>query len=85
MDGGWHFSRSEPYVPLGRSVAKWRCLEMRGWRVVSVPWFRWFELQVRFGGGTAGRGEGGCLEMRGWRVVSVPWFRWFELQVRSLA
>ena len=60
MDGGWHFSRSEPYVPLGRSVAKWRCLEMRGWRVVSVPWFRWFELQVRFGGDDRG-GRGGGL------------------------
>ena len=44
VDGGWHFSRSAPYVPLGRAVAKWRCLEMRGWRVASVPWFQWRAL-----------------------------------------
>ncbi len=44
VDGGWHFSRSSPPVVLGRAVAKWRALEMRGWRVVSVPWHQWREL-----------------------------------------
>ncbi|GAX75247.1 hypothetical protein CEUSTIGMA_g2692.t1 [Chlamydomonas eustigma] len=46
VDGGWHFSRSStPRVPLARAVSKWRCLEMRGWKVVSVPWFQWFTLE----------------------------------------
>ena len=33
-------------MPLGRTVAKWRCLELRGWRVVSVPIFQWEQLKV---------------------------------------
>ena len=39
-DGPHHFSLSKPHVPLGGTVAKWRCLEMRGWRVLSVPYFQ---------------------------------------------
>ena len=46
VDGGWHYTRSDtPRRALGQAMAKWRCLEMRGWRVVSIPWFEWFELQ----------------------------------------
>ena len=46
VDGKWHYSRSSPHTVLGRAIAKWRCLEMRGWKIVSVPWFEWNELEV---------------------------------------
>ncbi|GIL90359.1 hypothetical protein Vretifemale_17996, partial [Volvox reticuliferus] len=47
VDGPSHFTCSRPYRPLGRTLAKRRCLEMRGWRVLSVPGHEW-------------RGLGGC-------------------------
>ncbi len=30
--------------PLGRTLAKRRCLEARGWRVLSVPGHEWRQL-----------------------------------------
>ena len=31
-----HFSANEPFVPLGKSVWRWRLLASRGWKVVTV-------------------------------------------------
>lgn len=43
-DGPWHYSLSRPHVPLAHSVMKWRCLSLRGWRVLSIPFFEWKAL-----------------------------------------
>lgn len=45
VDGSAHFTINEPYVPLGRTIWRWRLLASRGWRVVTVPYFRWAKLQ----------------------------------------
>ncbi|GIL62559.1 hypothetical protein Vafri_16756 [Volvox africanus] len=44
VDGPSHFTCSRPFRPLGRTLAKRRCLEMRGWRVLSVPGHEWRAL-----------------------------------------
>ncbi|KAL4859186.1 putative aldo-keto reductase 2 [Chlorella vulgaris] len=41
VDGSAHFTQNEPFVPLGRTLWRWRLLASRGWKVVSVPYFRW--------------------------------------------
>lgn len=46
MDGSSHFSANEPFVPLGKSVLRWRMLASRGWRVVTVPYYRWAVLRT---------------------------------------
>lgn len=45
-DGPNHFTLSAPPCPLGRTLARWRCLEARGYRVVSVPWHAWRALRT---------------------------------------
>ncbi|PSC71010.1 Tbc2 translation chloroplastic isoform B [Micractinium conductrix] len=44
VDGSAHFTINEPFVPLGRTLWRWRLLASRGWRVVTVPYFRWAML-----------------------------------------
>lgn len=44
-DGPWHYSLSRPYVPLAHSIIKWRCLRSTDWRVLSVPFYDWRQLQ----------------------------------------
>ena len=46
VDGSTHFTQNQPYVPLGRTLWRWRLLAARGWRVVSVPYYRWARLQT---------------------------------------
>jgi len=38
VDGSAHFSMNEPYVPLGRTIWRWRLLASRGWRVSRPGW-----------------------------------------------
>lgn len=45
VDGSAHWTQNEPYAPLGRTIWRWRVLASRGWRVVSVPYFRWARLE----------------------------------------
>ena len=45
VDGSAHWTQNEPYVPLGRTIWRWRILASRGWRLVSVPYFRWARLE----------------------------------------
>ncbi len=33
VDGAAHFTMNEPFVPLGRTIWRWRLLASRGWRV----------------------------------------------------
>ena len=33
VDGSAHFTQNEPFVPLGRTLWRWRLLASRGWRV----------------------------------------------------
>lgn len=40
-DGPLHYTRSLPHLPLAKTAAKWRCLELRGWRVLSVAQYEW--------------------------------------------
>jgi hypothetical protein len=47
VDGPQHFTRNQPYVLLGSSAAKQRCLQARGWAVVSVPFFHWQDITRR--------------------------------------
>eukprot|EP00887_Chlorella_sp_A99_P006564 scaffold3.g6564.t1 len=47
VDGSSHFTINEPYAPLGKSVMRWRALAERGWKVVTVPYFRWTLLPTR--------------------------------------
>lgn len=44
VDGPSHFTSNKPFRPLGTSVAKHRSLELKGWRVLVVPWFEWTPL-----------------------------------------
>lgn len=44
MDGPTHFTNSVPRSLLGSSLAKQRCLQARGWAVLSVPYFTWADL-----------------------------------------
>ena len=46
VDGSTHFTQNQPCVPLGRTLWRWRLLAARGWRVVSVPYYRWARLQT---------------------------------------
>ncbi|KAL4426696.1 hypothetical protein ABPG77_004752 [Micractinium sp. CCAP 211/92] len=46
VDGAAHFTMNEPFVPLGRTIWRWRLLASRGWRVVTVPYFRWGLMQT---------------------------------------
>ncbi|KAL4458727.1 hypothetical protein ABPG75_013592 [Micractinium tetrahymenae] len=46
VDGSAHFTMNEPFVPLGRTIWRWRLLASRGWRVVTVPYFRWGLMQT---------------------------------------
>ncbi|GLC42995.1 hypothetical protein PLESTM_001410800 [Pleodorina starrii] len=41
-DGPWHFT-SNSRQPLGTTLCRRRCLEARGWVVVSVPYWRWYQ------------------------------------------
>jgi hypothetical protein len=41
VDGPAHFTNSLPHSLLGSSLAKQRCLQARGWAVLSVPYFTW--------------------------------------------
>lgn len=45
VDGSAHWTQNEPYAPLGRTIWRWRILASRGWRVVSVPYYRWARLE----------------------------------------
>ncbi|GFR50753.1 hypothetical protein Agub_g13020, partial [Astrephomene gubernaculifera] len=66
VDGPTHFTCSQPYRPLGRTLARRRCLEIRGWRVVSVAGHEWRAL-----GGDAAREEAymsAALEGALWRT-----------------
>jgi hypothetical protein len=49
VDGPTHFTRSQPYRKLGRTVLRKRLLEQAGWRVVSVPVHVWDGLKDRAG------------------------------------
>ncbi|GLC42994.1 hypothetical protein PLESTM_001410700 [Pleodorina starrii] len=42
-DGPWHFT-SNSRQPLGTTLCRRRCLEARGWVVVSVPYWRWYDI-----------------------------------------
>ena len=65
VDGGWHFTRSDsPRRALGQAVAKWRCLEMRGWRVVSIPWFEWFQINRGYDDHEGGSDSNGDKDSR---------------------
>ncbi|WIA37950.1 hypothetical protein OEZ86_001327 [Tetradesmus obliquus] len=44
VDGPAHFTNSVPRSLLGSSLAKQRCLQARGWAVLSVPYFTWADL-----------------------------------------
>lgn len=33
VDGSAHFTQNEPFVPLGRTLWRWRLLASRGWKV----------------------------------------------------
>lgn len=44
VDGPDHFTRSMPRRLLGSSLAKQRCLQARGWAVLSVPFYKWNDL-----------------------------------------
>jgi hypothetical protein len=44
VDGPAHFTNSLPHSLLGSSLAKQRCLQARGWAVLSVPYYTWSEL-----------------------------------------
>jgi hypothetical protein len=46
VDGASHFSANEPFVPMGKSVLRWRTLSSRGWKVVSVPYYHWAVLRT---------------------------------------
>jgi hypothetical protein len=41
VDGPAHFTNSLPHSLLGSSLAKQRCLQARGWAVLSVPYYTW--------------------------------------------
>ncbi|GBF98076.1 hypothetical protein Rsub_10304 [Raphidocelis subcapitata] len=74
-DGPHHFTLSRPYRPLGRTVARWRCLQARGFLVLSVPFFEWREL-ARGGGGDAGRGassNGGGADGAAAAAAAAEW------------
>lgn len=58
-DGPHHFTLSRPHRPLGRAVARRRCLQARGWAVVSVPFYEWRDVTRRSGGGTSSAAAGG--------------------------
>ncbi|KAF8069682.1 rgt-1 [Scenedesmus sp. PABB004] len=51
VDGPEHFTSNAPHALLGSSLAKQRCLQARGWVVLSVPFHEWNRLA---GGGRAG-------------------------------
>jgi hypothetical protein len=44
VDGPAHFTNSLPHSLLGSSLAKQRCLQARGWAVLSLPYYTWSEL-----------------------------------------
>lgn len=44
VDGPDHFTASSPHAPLGSTRAKQRCLQARGWAVLSVRFHDWAEL-----------------------------------------
>jgi hypothetical protein len=44
VDGPRHFTANTPHRALGRTLARLRCLELRGVRVVSIPFFEWSQL-----------------------------------------
>lgn len=44
VDGPNHFTNSIPHQLLGNTVAKQRCLQARGWAVLSVPFYAWNDL-----------------------------------------
>ena len=63
VDGPHHFTLTSPRRPLGRTVARRRCLQARGFAVLSVPFYEWRAVS-RGGGGSSGDsgdgdGEGG--------------------------
>lgn len=41
VDGSSHFSANEPFVPLGKSVLRWRMLASRGWKVRAPGGSEW--------------------------------------------
>lgn len=45
VDGPPHFSRSRPFRPTGSTAAKRRCLQLRGYSVLSVPFYEWRQLK----------------------------------------
>jgi hypothetical protein len=44
VDGPAHYTNSLPRSLLGSTLAKQRCLQARGWAVLSVPYFTWADL-----------------------------------------
>lgn len=48
-NGPDHYTRVGDWKPLGRTIVRRKLLEKRGWRVLSLPIFEWFDAgrQVR--------------------------------------
>ena len=44
VDGPSHFTSIRPYRPLGRTILKRKLLKMKGYRVVSIPFYEWYPL-----------------------------------------
>lgn len=46
IDGPQCFSANAPYAPLGETVARWRLIQSRGWKVVSIRYSDWIKLNM---------------------------------------
>jgi len=44
VDGPFHFT-ANTHLPLGSTICRKKLLEARGWRVISVPYFKWAALE----------------------------------------
>eukprot|EP01023_Acetabularia_acetabulum_P015021 TRINITY_DN17296_c0_g1_i3.p1 TRINITY_DN17296_c0_g1~~TRINITY_DN17296_c0_g1_i3.p1 ORF type:complete len:662 (-),score=78.84 TRINITY_DN17296_c0_g1_i3:690-2447(-) len=44
VDGPSHFTLSQPYLPMAKTVARNTLLEGLGWNVHSIPWYQWNQL-----------------------------------------
>lgn len=73
VDGPHHFTLSRPYRPLGRTSARRRCLQARGFWVLSVPFYEWRAVTLRGSGGGGGKERGAAGgEGEGGGAAAVP-------------
>jgi hypothetical protein len=82
LDGPQSFSSNAPYVPLGATVARWRLMQSRGWKVRACPPAG---CSCRSMAAAASIGAPGrhARRMLALQVISIPWSAWGRLQTQA--